>query len=295
MVGEKVGRVAKVNEGEVTVATQVALTPGDGLCFFDRGGELRGTSVNAVSGQKITVQNVKGIQAGTVVYRNHDHAFLSGIKSARMERRIPVTFTLRSVSDGIALVVRNEDGLQAQRTLACHPEPAREPDVALATIRRQLVKTGQSIYVCSGVVVEGSSVPFLPVSALNALRRATLDALTTERQRRRPRSAVGLIANDALYPDRELTYLGNVLNAKAETFYRRHGVTTIEPAAESGVDLRGRKVMTTRYCIKQQLELCPRAGSAEPIEEPLYLVDDAGHRLRLDSDCSRCEMDISLE
>jgi putative protease len=296
MLGEEVGRVTRVRKADVTLTTAVALVPGDGLCCFDSRGDLQGTLVNAVSGTTIRVQTEKGIRPGTVLYRNHDQTFLSQIKSARMKRRIPVMFTLRRVSDGIALVVRDEDGVEAQHTLAHPAEPARDADTAVETIRRQVAKTGETIFVCSNVLVEAAPVPFLTVSALNALRRAALDALTSEREHRRPRIRGGVIKNDAPYPEQKLTYLGNVLNRKAEAFYRRHGVTAIEPAAESGFDMHCRKVMTNRYCIKEQLDLCPRAGGAdEPLEEPVYLVDDQGHRLRLDFDCDRCEMEIYLE
>jgi putative protease len=78
-----------------------------------------------------------------------------------------------------------------------------------------------------------------------------------------------------------------VLNAKAEAFYRRHGVERIERAAESGLDLTGRRVMTTRYCIREQLGLCG-AGVAEP----LTLIDDEGRRLELRFDCDRCAMEV---
>jgi putative protease len=130
---------------------------------------------------------------------------------------------------------------------------------------------------------------------LNALRRETLDLLTAVRERRRPRVIGRAIQNDVPYPERQLTYLGNVLNKKAEAFYRRHGVTKIEPAAESGLDLRGRKVMTTRYCLMHQLDLCREPGVDGSIESPLFLVDDDGNRLRLDFDCARCEMGIIVE
>jgi hypothetical protein len=85
------------------------------------------------------------------------------------------------------------------------------------------------------------------------------------------------------------------LNRKAEAFYRRHGVTAIERAAESGLDMHGRKVMTTRYCVKEQFDLCPRAGNSGTSEEPLILVDEDGNRLRVECDCTRCEMKIYLE
>jgi putative protease len=295
MVGEEVGRVTKVDGDTITVATTLTLHSGDGLCFFDKSGELRGTPVNAVRGAAIAVQHAAGIRVGTLIFRNHDHVFLTRVKTARMERRVRVALTLLTGPGGVALLARDEDGVEARYDIACTVQAANDPDAALATARRQLVKAGDSDYVCSEVTIEADPVPFLPVSVLNGMRRGVLDALSAAREARRPRVTGGAIANDAPYPERELTYLGNVLNRKAEAFYRRHGVTAIAPAAESGLDMRGRKVMTTRYCVKEQLGLCPRAGADHAMEEPLVLVDEDGDRLRLDCDCARCEMEIYLE
>jgi hypothetical protein len=89
-----------------------------------------------------------------------------------------------------------------------------------------------------------------------------------------------------------LTYLGNVLNQKAEEFYRRHGVTRIEPAPESGLDMHGRKVMTTKYCVKYQLGHCPREGQPPLPNEPLFLIGEDGRRLRLKFDCKECVMEV---
>ena len=50
--------------------------------------------------------------------------------------------------------------------------------------------------------------------------------------------------------------------------------------------------MTTRYCLRHQIGLCPEHGATA---EPLYLVDDEGNRLSLSFDCTRCEMDICLD
>lgn len=295
MIGEEIGRVTRLSGSEITIATRTDFTPGDGLCYFDRDGNLQGTPVNAVNGETVSVQNARGIRPGVTIYRNHDHAFLSAVDSARSERRISITLRLRTTLDGVTLVATDEDGVQVEHHLSRCLEPAREPEAALATIHRQLARTGQSMYECSAVVVEISPVPFFPVSVLNGLRRETLDRLTTERERHRPRVTGGAIQNDVPYPAHALTYLGNILNKKAEVFYRRHGVATIEPAAESGVDLRGRKVMTTRYCLMHQLDLCRKPGVDGSVEQPLYLVDDEGNRLRLDFDCGRCEMHVVLE
>ena len=295
MVGEEVGRVTKADGNTITVAATLPLHSGDGLCFFDKAGELRGTQVNAVHGAAIAVQSAAGIRVGTFLFRNHDHVFLTRVKTARMERRIRVILTLLPAPGGVTLLARDEDGVEAGYEIACAVQAARDPDAAVATARRQLMKTGDSDYVCSEVAIAVEPVPFLAVSVLNGLRRGALGALSAAREQQRPRVSGGVIINEVPYPERELTYLGNVLNRKAEAFYRRHGVAAIASAAESGLDMHGRKVMTTRYCVKEQLGLCPRRGSDDAVEEPLVLVDDDGVRLRLDCDCSRCMMEIYLD
>jgi putative protease len=58
--------------------------------------------------------------------------------------------------------------------------------------------------------------------------------------------------------------------------------------------MQGQRVMRTRYCIKHQLGLCHREGKVSPLQEPLYLVDEDGHRYELRFDCAACEMEVSF-
>ena len=238
--------------------------------------------VNAVRGRAVFPQKIEGIEPGTAINRNHDHAFLSQVATARPERKIGVTMTL----DPSGLTAVDEDGNRAEAPLG--PAPAAEkPEAALATLRRQLAKTGDTEFACTAVEIKLDPVPFVPVSALNALRREVLARLSALRETNRPRQEGRIVPNETPYPTRDLSYLGNVLNAKAEAFYRRHGVDRIEPAAESGLDLTARRLMTTRYCIREQLGLC-----GAHIAEPLSLIDDEGRRLELRFDCAHCAMEV---
>jgi len=101
-----------------------------------------------------------------------------------------------------------------------------------------------------------------------------------------------------------ISYFGNVLNQKAVAFYRRHGVRKIDTAAESGLDMHGKKVMITRYCLKYELGICPtaRVGQTEVCptfwgtsKEPLYLIDEDGRKLKLQFNCRNCQMEIYYE
>jgi hypothetical protein len=69
-------------------------------------------------------------------------------------------------------------------------------------------------------------------------------------------------------------------------------VEEIAPAAESGLDLRGKVVMRTHYCLKHQLGLCDGRRKASGHAEPLSLIDQDGHRYHLRFDCAGCEMEV---
>lgn len=292
MVGESVGRVKSAGQRSFVLDGDTPLHNGDGLCFFNRRGELRGTMVNAVQGQMITPGSMEGISPGMEIFRNHAHAFLTQLAQSTPTRRLAVTFTLRDTDDGLALQAEDENGVTAEFALACEKPVAEKPEQARAANEKQLTKTGGTLFECAAVRMETAADYFLPFAFLNALRRGVLEALLAERLRRYPKATGGVKRNDAPYPEKRLTFLGNVLNRRAADFYRRHGVTEIEPAAEAGAVLRGRAVMTTKYCLKHQLGLCMKQHPATRPPEPLSLHDEEGHVLELRFDCRRCEMQV---
>jgi putative protease len=140
------------------------------------------------------------------------------------------------------------------------------------------------------VKIEAADVPFLPISSLNSLRRELIDKLRKARAANRPTLPPFAHKHGVDFPNRILGFEANVLNKKAAELYRRHGVVEIEPAAESGLDMRGHKLMTTRYCLKYELGVCGQRAA----NEPLALIDDDGNRLELRFDCARCEMRVYL-
>jgi collagenase-like PrtC family protease len=293
MVGELVGDVVAVDRRSFRLAPGVVeLHNGDGLCFFDEEGVLQGTVVNAVNGPAITPNSLEHIRRGTRIYRNHDHVYLRQLEKSQPARTIAVQFALEESLAGFVLAVVDEDGNRASATLATEKVHAEKPEMAQSTVEKQLRKTGGTAFDCTGVTIAWQTPYFLPVAVLNELRRAALDNLITVRAQDRPRFEGEIRKNDVQYPEKQLMYLGNVLNQQAEAFYRRHGVTNIEPAAESGLDMRGRRVMRTRYCLLHQLGYCRREKGAPVLAEPLSLVDEDGRTYPLRFDCAMCEMEV---
>ena len=299
MVGEYLGAVSAVQGRRFALDTTIELHSGDGLCWFDAQQDLSGTVVNHVqaaaagSGKVwVTPEKMAGIHKGLRIYRNRDHAFLRQVERSQPQRKIAVRLRLESCPEGFALHAVDEDGNTAAGALLAEKVPAHKPERAGATARKQLAKTGDTPFTCKSVEVDWDQAYFLPVAALNSLRRETLERLTAARAASRPVMEGMILRNQVPYPEARLTYRGNILNQQAAAFYRRHGVKEIEPAAESGLDLRGKVVMRTRYCIQHQLGLCDGQPKAGRLREPLYLVDEEGHHFRLRFDCAACEMEV---
>lgn len=295
-IGEFFGKVARVEKGAFTLETSAELHNGDGLCFFDEHNNLAGTVVNGVEGRLIRPRQIAGIRPGMAIYRNYDHAFARQLETDPARRTIPVTLRLSDTPDGLALTIRDEDGNHATAEHKGDILPAQKPDTARDRLAEQLQKLGNTIFESSGCSIDCDPVPFLPVSEVNQLRRSAVEALLAVREQNRPALPCRISSADRTcpYPEKHLSYRDHVLNDKARSFFLRHGVETIEPAAESGQDMTGRLVMTTKYCLRQQLGLCGGPNKS-PSAEPLFLIDDDGNQLRLEFRCDDCGMDIYFQ
>ncbi len=295
-IGEFLGKVARVEKGAFTLDTAAEIHNGDGLCFFDEHNNLAGTVVNGVEGRLIRPRQIAGIRPGMDIYRNYDHAFTRQLESDPARRTIPVTLRLSDTPDGLALTIRDEDGNHVTAEHKTQISPAQKPDTAHERLAEQLQKLGATIFESSGCQIDCDPVPFLPVSAVNQFRRSAVEALQAVREQNRPKLTchIPLADRSCPYPEKHLTWRDHCLNEKARAFFIRHGVETIESAAESGLDMTGRLVMTTKYCLRQQLDLCGGPNQTSSAD-PLMLVDEDGNQLRLEFRCGQCGMEIYLQ
>jgi 23S rRNA 5-hydroxycytidine C2501 synthase len=291
-MGEAIGTVTSIRPAGFTIQSITILHNGDGLCFFDHEQVLRGTHVNKVVDDLIIPDKMYGIQKGIMIYRNLDQHFIHRLDKSRVQRKIGIEMTFTTSVNGFVLTACDRDGLAAECSVN-HPHvSAQKQDQMLELIRRQLKRCGDSEFFCEHLSIDLPEVYFIPVMVLNSLRRCVVDKLSGVREINRPKQHALIIKNDVPYPEKELSFTGNVLNQSAEQFYKDHGVTAIEPAAESGLAMDGRKVMTTRYCIKYQFGLCGRDLEKEGLLEPLYLLDENKKKYPLAFDCQQCEMEV---
>lgn len=290
--GEPIGHVARIGSNWFEIESEVEIHNGDGLAYFNAANELMGLRINRAEGRRLfPAESEYQLQVGTQLLRNRDQAFERLLEKKSAERRIRVGMALRETADGFALMLTDEEGVTAIATMAHAKESAQNAERAEATLREQLGKLGNTLFVAEAITLELSSAWFIPASALNALRRdavAQLEAARAAAYRRPPRAAA--IEPPAQYPENELSYLGNVYNNLARAFYAKHGVSVIADAFECGNERGEVSLMITKHCLRYSFNLCPKqVKGIRP--DPMVLMQGK-EKMTLRFDCKRCEMHV---
>ena len=293
-LGEPVGTVKEIKGNSFTVAGLKQLNNGDGLVFFNKKGELEGFRVNRVEANRVFPLDMPQLAPKTPLYRNFDQAFDKLLAKPSAERKLSVEIEFLDNPFGFTLCMEDETGARIMLTEPFAKELARREQQD--NIRTQLSKLGNTPFEASEVVVGLSENWFVPSSLLADMRRAGVEKLLEARRARYPREIAKRVQpSEAMpFPERQLTYLGNVANGKARSFYQDHGVERIDPAFE----LSPRKdvpLMFTKHCLRYSMGWCPTyQKNKSPYKEPYYLLYK-DTRLRLRFDCKHCRMEVLVE
>jgi putative protease len=191
------------------------------------------------------------------------------------------------------LSLKDEDGIRIDYICDAAKEPAKQTDKALENIRSQLLKLGNTCFEAGRVDMNLPQAYFIPNSLLTEWRRQAFDCLEEERKAAYKREERKIEQTSHPFPQKELSYLGNVHNRLAENFYRQHGVEQIEPSFEKKAQA-GVPLMFTRHCLKYSLGACKRFKSDSSLQitdytEPLFLKT-GNNLLELEFDCANCQM-----
>ena len=253
--GEYVGTVQRLlREGFVLDPAHrgIQLANGDGFTF--EGGGFR---ADVCEGYTVYCKKVEGLVHGTKLFRNISAAFERRLESAKPVREIPVQLQVALQDGAITATARTEDGREARLALPVGTDKARDPERMLQSIQEQLAKrSGHYAFGEPSIRVDGP-VPFLPVSALNGLRRDLAAQLDAQPVQARP-----------LYKGTKTQ------DSSFQLQYNSHG-----------------ELMRSKYCIRHELGLCPRQGKVKKAE-PLFLRNGK-ERLQLSFDCAVCEMTVT--
>ena len=356
----------RLSEEYVTITVRMKnpgdrLQNGDGFSFLSKGrGEIVGFRGDVCQGNRITCRNVTGLYPGAKLYRNLSNAFEKELESNLPVRTIPVSVDISvivvpvtSTSSGteedrspslpkrlseptysLKINAVSQDGRSVKLEREAGHNAAENPERMRGMFATQISKaTGIYSFTLRSLEVEtpDGSLPFLPTSALNAIRRDLAAALEEM-----PCRAIPLLVNQAssrtgnaeypvLEPDvlsqvqdiqettsngPHLSYKANIANHIARKIYMSLGASRTDDAFEIS-HRPDAELMRTKYCIRYELGLCPvhqagrqhgRANHTSGMVNPpipssrktnLYLTNN-GKRYHLAFDCANCEMVVKV-
>ena len=297
--GEAIGSVTRVGADWFEIDGKVALHNGDGVSYQPRtnkgANKLAGMRINVVQGQRLFPNEMPDdLVTGTILYRNRDQAFERALEKESAERRINVRLALNASEDALHLTLVDADGISATVHHAAAVDTARDAEKALAALRANLAKFGNTDFTVTQIDIVAPY--FVPASVINGLRRDGIAALVAAREVERPHPPrAAPIVPPVAYPDKDLTYLGNVFNAQARSFYKKHGVELIADAYEANTTPGEVSLMITKHCLRYSFNLCPKEAKDWQLKgikaEPMTLVNGS-ERLTLRFDCKACEMHV---
>ena len=294
-LGELIGKVTSVGRNSLTISGTEPLANGDGLCYYDADGRLQGFLVNGVQDRTVTPNQMPDIKAGTTLWRNQDQRFEKLLQGKSAERKIGVEMLFNATPDGFALRLTDEEGLSVTHSVAAEQQEARNSGGAENTNVKQLSKLGNTPFVATAVVDETQGRFFLPVGTLNQLRREAVEQLMALRIAHHRPADCHRSDGGVPYPTPTLDYRANIINDKAEAFYKHHSVKEIERGLEQTEDYDGKALMTTKYCLRYELGCCLQGknrGKSQLDIKPTtsLLLRNNDRRFRLDFDCRQCLM-----
>ncbi|MGR6503523.1 peptidase U32 family protein [Shewanella sp. Koi 1] len=296
-IGQDVGKVVAIGKDFIQVSSTHEFNNGDGLAYFppnyamakQSDDKLQGLRVNRAEGHKLHVLQVpRDLRVGMTLYRNHNQAFETLLSKESAKRIIGVDMRLTDTATGVALTLTDIYGLSATVELAVEKMPATDAEKTLQTIRTQLSKLGSTDFTARQISIETAEPWFLPASVLNGLRRDAVAALELARVEGYQRPKPWKYNQDAVYPFKHLSYLGNVANEKAKDFYQRHGVIEIQDTYEKNGVTEDVPLMITKHCLRFNFNLCPK--EVPGIKADPMVLEIGNDVLKLVFDCPKCEM-----
>lgn len=271
--GEYLGKIVSVNKDFFSIKTKKEIHAQDGLVIGENG-----CLVNKTINGKIYPNKKMKLNVGDEVYRNVDVEF-EKLLSKPVKRQIGVKVGLEKVMKGVLLTLTDENGVSVE--LPIEGEKANNPEKMKDTFIKQFSKTGETDFYIESIEIN-AELPFMPVSAINQLRRQACESLMEERLKQYKRE-IPKPLDFTQYYKQEVDYRANVYNKEAEKFYNKCGCKVLEPAMEKNLPKHPIELMRTKHCIKYALNMC---------KSPQYLVleDELGKSYPLVFDCKNCEM-----
>ncbi len=310
-VGLPIGELLDIKKNFIEVKTTEPLANGDGLNVQIKR-EVVGFAVNRADkiGEnhylvypnempKEFVTERANIQKKHPLNRNHDQVWSQLLTKESAERSLEVSLMFSQREENTyVLELFTKEGHYASSEIKGEFELANDAEKGLQNLEKNLTKFGGTGLTLTDVQISLAEIPFIPASMVNQLRRDAIEGLEETILNNYVRGTrKAKVDPPAVFPFEKLTFLDNVYNQKAREFYKKHGVTMIEPAYEAHEELGEVPVMITKHCLRFSYNLCPKqtigvTGVQGQVKPTPLTLSHQGEEYTLKFNCRPCEMHV---
>lgn len=282
IAGDFVGAAVNFKNYSFEIDSNTNLSIGDKLRYRDKDNKVKSIHITKKNNCIYTCTETEDNLEGINLYRYFDAEANYIIKNSKNFRVIPVKIEIEEESDLYKINAYDEDNNKI-----CLNYKKTQNSTSKKDLSEELAQIDIDEFVFEDI---GFSGEYLYMNA-KSIREQMAEKLRETRKINRPKLEKTTVDNDCKYPDK-ITYLDNLVNSKAEKFYQRHGVTEIEKGMETNKIIKGKQILTGKYCIKNELNFCTKTCPTNPPPEPWYLEDTEGKKHQVIFDCTKCEMKI---
>lgn len=277
LVGENVGKVIEFKDNSFKLDTDIKLYMGDKLRYSINGSKVKNIEVINIKDNIYYINPIEDDINGLSLYRYYNTQGFKEVEESINYRVISVKLEFKDET----LVATDEDGNKIETSYKKGLTKLKDPQKELYNLDVD----------CEFIIDEVVSADDIYIDNIVEFRNLVFDKLRKERAKNRPVKKCQIIKNNEPYYKKELTYLANVNNKYTENFFRRHGVEKIEPGLETSSDIKGKRVFSGRYCLRNELDFCSKMKPQNMPPLPWTIEQkESGIEYKIDFDCKKCEM-----
>ena len=287
IVGSNIGKVIESDNNYFILDSDISLSVGDKLRYKADNKPVQTIEIIEKEDNKYYAKGINDNLTGLDLYRYIDVKGFKEVEESVNYRVISVQLEIEEKNNKYNIKATDEDKNSIELIYDIEKNV-----IPKDKIQKLLFKLDQE---CEFVIDDVISQKDIKIDNLELFKDKIFELLRKERAKNRPIDKVQVEKNNYPYYKKEISYLGNVTNSCTKAFYERHGVEKIEPGLETGLDLEGKKVFSSRYCLRNELDLCSKQNpkNIPPLPWTLEQIE-SNIKFRIEFDCSKCSMYLYL-
>lgn len=287
--GGFIGTVKNVfkNGFEINLNKSIKLNANDGICTFINN-ELTGSTITKIQGNKIFLLTNLKLNIGDKIFRNLDFEYQKHTKISVSQRKLPVDISIFADKNNITFKIKTAKN-NAEIIIKNDFEIAQNEEKSIETIKKQLSKTGDTIFQTQNIELKGLT-PFIPISKLNEIRRELTQNLEKNILNNYKTIKRNLDFKPIKFPQTiKNDYKLNITNKNAQNLYKECGLNNPQKGFEVSNHIKNAVLMQTKNCLRKLTNTCLKDKKCD---KKLYLQDKYGNKYPLNFDCKNCIMEV---